>query len=103
MYCARILLLTAPLATALPLTAGAHSWYPNECCSNRDCMAADRIDTDARGDRIVVVGELRIWIPPSLSVRSSPDHRVHICFRVIEGPQEHNFTLPFCLFLPAHS
>jgi hypothetical protein len=66
-------------------------------------MVADRIDVDARGDKVVLVGERRIWIPPSLPVRSSPDGHVHICFGVIEGPEKHIFDLPFCLFLPAQS
>ena len=37
--------------------ARGHSWYPRECCSNRDCMPADRVETDDRGDLRVTVGQ----------------------------------------------
>jgi len=89
----------------IPRMAGAHSWYPKECCSNHDCMLADRIETDARGDRIVIVGDRRILISPSLPVRSSPDGHVHICFGVFAGPDmsAHAVDYVFCLFLPAQS
>lgn len=30
--------------------ASAHSWYPKECCSDQDCMPADRIEVDSHGD-----------------------------------------------------
>jgi hypothetical protein len=98
-------LVVALLATASALPAAAHSWYPKECCSNHDCMMADRIETDARGDRIVIVGDRRIWIPPSLPVRSSPDGHVHICFGVFAGPwlDTHAVDYVFCLFLPTQS
>ena len=83
--------------------ANAHSWYPKECCSNDDCMPVENIETDARGDTIVIVGHHRIKIPRSLRVRSSPDGRSHICFRVVTEPEVDSFTMPLCLFQPALS
>ena len=66
-------------------------------------MPVDHIDTDARGDTIVVVGHHRISIPRSLQVRSSPDGRSHVCFRIVTEPEVGSFTMPFCLFQPAQS
>jgi hypothetical protein len=96
---ARISLLAALLATASTLPAAAHSWYPKECCSNRDCMPADGTSTDVRGDLSVHVGNRRVWVPNGFSVRPSRDDRIHICFHV----DEHNFPMPLCLFLPLQS
>ena len=98
------------LICALLLTIGcappahAHSWYPKECCSNYDCVPADAIFTDDRGGKIVVVGQTQIPIPDGFTARSSPDGRIHVCFRTVVGEQygDLNF-LPLCLFLPAQS
>jgi hypothetical protein len=96
---ARILLSIILLAIGPRFPAHAHSWYPMECCSSNDCMPADAIGTDARGDLVVTVGSLRIWVPHGFAVRSSPDTRAHICFR----KDETNFLMPMCLFVPAGS
>lgn len=79
--------------------ARGHSWYPRECCSNRDCMPADRVETDDRGDLRVTVGKKRIWVPQGFEIRPSRDNRIHICFHV----DEHDFLMPLCLFIPAQS
>jgi hypothetical protein len=98
------ILLAAVIAIAPGPPALAHSWYPKECCSDRDCMPADGIASDARGHRIVLVGARRIWIPNGLAARPSPDGRVHICFRVVAGELDNStFTVPICLFVPAQS
>lgn len=85
---------------ASPSLSSAHSWYPKECCSNQDCMPADRIEVDARGDLRVIVGRLRIWVPRGFAVRPSRDGRIHICFR---EEKDLKFLMPVCLFLPAES
>lgn len=77
--------------------AQAHSWYPKDCCSDRDCMPADAIGSDHRGDRFVMVGQQRIWVPHGFPVRPSQDGRIHICFHL----DDHRFLMPLCLFLPA--
>lgn len=79
--------------------AMAHSWYPKECCSNRDCMPADRVERDARGDMQVAVGQHRIWVPQGFPIRSSLDERIHICFHL----DDHKFLMPLCLFMPPKS
>ena len=103
MNSARILLLTTLLVTALACPVHAHSWYPKECCSDHDCMLADGIDTNAHGDRIVIVGRHRIFIPRSLSARSSPDGRIHICLRLVAATEGDISTTPICLFMPPQS
>jgi hypothetical protein len=97
-------MMAAVLSTGSALEATAHSWYPRECCSNRDCMLADGIISDVRGDRVVLVGTRRIWIPSGFAARPSPDGRIHICFRVVAGELDNStFTMPICLFVPAQS
>ena len=83
--------------------ANAHDWYPKECCSDHDCMPADRVVASNRGGRVVTVGQQRIEVPRGFRVRSSPDHQVHICFRIIADPSEGVFAIPLCLFLPPQS
>lgn len=90
-----ILCLAALVLGAPP--ARAHSWYPPECCSNRDCVPADSIGTDSRGDWVVTVGMVHIWVPQGFTVRPSQDERIHICFRM----DDYNFLMPLCLFMPA--
>lgn len=82
-----------------PTSALAHSWYPEECCSHRDCMPADSMITDARGDLLVTVGNRNVWVPRGFHARPSPDGRIHICFH----EDDYSFTMPLCLFVPAQS
>jgi hypothetical protein len=94
-------LSTIPTVSIAP--AHAHSWYPRECCSGQDCKPADGLEIDARGGKVVVVGHHRIRIPSGFPVRSSPDTRIHICYRHVSWPEEGAFTMPFCVFLPSQS
>lgn len=95
----RILTALGLLVSALPSQVYAHSWYPKECCSNRDCMPADAIERDVRGDWQVRVGRRKIWVPQGFAIRPSRDDRIHICFHL----DDHKFLMPLCLFLPAQS
>lgn len=92
----RVVLIAAVLWSP---AASAHSWYPSECCSNRDCMPADGIEVDVRGDLQVRVGTTRIWIPRGFATRASPDNRMHICYHI----DDFTFAMPLCLFVPAGS
>ena len=96
------ILLVLLLTVGVTWPAGAHSWYPHECCSNQDCVAADAVETDGRGGRTVLVGQLQIPIPHGTMPRPSPDGRVHVCFQSWAADQ---YGLPtfalICLFLPA--
>ena len=99
--------IAPPLACAALLCAqpaSGHQWYPMECCSGRDCMTADQLKIDSRGDRIVMVGSRRIWVSKYLSPRPSPDGRIHICVREVNGELDGAlFPMTICLFLPAES
>jgi hypothetical protein len=70
--------VSAFLLASLPGLALAHSWYPYECCSDRDCFP-------------VPVAEVRVT-PAGYSLqdgtlveyseaRPSPDDKFHICRR----------------------
>ena len=84
--------------------ASAHEWYPKECCSGHDCVQADQVMIDHRGDRIVMLGSRRIWVSKYLSPRPSPDSRVHICVREVNGELDGSlFPMTICLFIPAES
>lgn len=93
-------LIVLAIVAASPSLSSAHSWYPEECCSAQDCMPADGMEVDPRGDLSVIVGPLRVWVPRGFAVRPSPDGRIHICFREEKDP---HFFMPLCLFVPAES
>jgi hypothetical protein len=93
------ILMAAFAALTETSPAYAHSWYPLECCAEGDCMAADRILPGRDGDRFVVAGRLRVWIPRGFVARTSADEKIHIC--IFRG--EFNMPMPRCLFLPPQS
>jgi hypothetical protein len=98
-----ISLSAVALAASLGVPAQAHSWYPKECCSNHDCMPADDNSTDLREGMVLTVRDQQIWVPRGFRVRTSPDDRIHICFRVIAVPEEGVIAIPLCVFLPPQS
>lgn len=100
MKTACLLLLAVVLALDAAFPANAHSWYPEECCSGRDCMAADKMIRDSWGSNVVIVGPYRILIPSDYVPRPSPDGQIHICF-IVDG--EGSIPEFRCLFTPAQS
>ena len=66
-------------------------------------MPADDIVAGEDGRKIVIVGDYRISIPPSLVPRSSADGRTHICFIIIIEEHGVPHVQPVCLFLPVQS
>jgi hypothetical protein len=95
------IVLAAIMVGLTTIPGNSHSWYPKECCSDKDCTSVDRLYTDPNGNRIVKLGRFEIWIPRALIARSSPDGRVHICLGLTATPEGDISTLPICLFLPA--
>lgn len=70
--------------------ARGHSWYPPECCSDKDCapLPANLIPKPlAGGDWLLTTGE----IVPRSKVKWSPDGHYHLC-------QTPHTT--YCLFVP---
>jgi hypothetical protein len=94
-------LLTMVLTLFAACPARAHSWYPHECCSQQDCVAADAVSTDGQGSKSVIVGQVQIPIPDGTRPGLSPDGRVHVCFRTWAGDRDGLPTFMLvCLFLP---
>ncbi len=87
------------VAVVTPQPAGAHAWYPQECCNDQDCFPADDVEMRADGSMIVTVGpnaRFRVTVPPSFPLRPSQDPRVHVCiYRDVLG--RHRIR---CVFVP---
>ncbi|TCR69679.1 hypothetical protein [Bosea sp. BK604] len=76
--------LVALALLSLVSGAAAHSWYPYDCCSDRDCWPMG-VDADARepDPRIVPGGYLThdgIFVAER-DTRPSRDGRFHVCRR----------------------
>jgi hypothetical protein len=88
-------LAAAAAAAALITTAaGAHSWYPHECCHDNDCRPAPceemkdtRYDLTWRG----------VVVFPEPMVRASPDGLCQVCVK--EYPDFVPYV-PLCVFVP---
>lgn len=76
---------------ALPGASVGHSWYPSECCSDRDCAEA-RGEPVAGGYRITAK-DGRSWIFDESAVRRSEDGHYHLC--IMPGAEK-----PLCAFVP---
>jgi hypothetical protein len=69
----------------------AHSWYPHECCSDRDCSAVEptTIKETAEGFHVLPRGDF----VERGKERQSPDGAYHVC-RYPSGKL-------ICLFVPS--
>lgn len=97
------------LSLALALAAGApetraHSWYPHDCCSDRDCWPMGE-DRDAKEpEPTIVPGGYRthdgIFVPES-QTRPSKDGRFHVCrYGGVPGASVISTSKGICLFVP---
>ena len=98
------------LSLALAIAAGApeakaHSWYPLECCSERDCWAMGT-DSDAKEpEPTMVPGGYRTrdghFVPES-DTRIARDGRYHVCrySGALTGSVIKPAGRPTCLFVP---
>ncbi|MFO7298303.1 MAG: hypothetical protein DIU63_13320 [Proteobacteria bacterium] len=85
------------LAT-VPLTVStAHSWYPIECCSGRDCMRVDRVEHMPDGAMLMFAGNIRVRVPKGFTQRPSRDNDTHVCVR----ENGDGTYVPRCVFVPA--
>lgn len=93
----RLALLAAALAALLaycaPPPATAHSWYPPECCSDKDCfpIAYDELEPVPGG---YLYTPRNLFFPAS-KVRDSKDKYLHVCI----GTYDFNMGKPLCAFV----
>jgi hypothetical protein len=91
--------LAVPLTLIMPAPAGAHDWYPIECCSGYDCAPVDQAELQ-EGDTLVVTSKHGTGIvPAAMTRRESKDHRMHVCMRKSWDGQ----MRVICVFLPPPS
>lgn len=104
-----VLIIIASLALAsTSIPVGAHvyadedgatvSWYPAECCHERDCRPVTSIKVAPHGLWMTTVDGLTILIGHAEKRRPSRDMRWHICI----GPDDIDMQV-FCIFEPANS
>ena len=69
----------------------AHSWYPNECCADKDChpVPCEEISEDENGAM-----HWKYLIFEGSQIRASPDHECHVCHLLEEGRP----VTPICIF-----
>lgn len=102
--CALIVMAVVGLRAWLP-PASAHSWYPNDCCSDSDCWPMGR-DDDAREPEPAIVpgGYLTHdgFFVDERDTRPSSDGRFHVCRSggFLSGPVLAPLERPLCLFVP---
>ena len=84
----------------------AHSWYPYDCCSDRDCWPMGE-DSDAREpDPVAVPGGYRTHdglFVAERDTRVSRDGRFHVCRYggALNGSVITPSQRPVCLFVPS--
>jgi hypothetical protein len=84
--------------------AQAHDWYPAECCNGNDCAPVEsvgRLVPAGRGEPqwIVTSKHGTAKVPDNLSIRTSPDARMHAC--MVYDP--FGDLVVICLFMPPQS
>ena len=62
-------------------TAQAHSWYPSECCHDRDCAEVIALTRLADGRVRIETAIGFATVPAGFATRPSPDGRPHACLR----------------------
>lgn len=75
----------------LALLLLAHSWYPRECCSDRDCKPVPCSELREEG-RYMVYKKYQVSLE---KVRVSQDELCHVC--------EGTTGAIFCVFVPRNS
>jgi len=68
-----------------------HSWYPNECCADKDChpVPCDEISEGENGAM-----HWKNLIFEGGQIRTSPDGECHVCHLLHEGRP----VIPICIF-----
>jgi hypothetical protein len=102
-------LVAASTAIAVPANPHTHvepdgravSWYPKECCHDKDCRPVASIKPAPNGFWMTTVDGLTVLIGSSDERRPSLDSRWHICI----GPGEMHDAGPqiLCVFEPSNT
>jgi hypothetical protein len=68
------------LLAYLTVPAPAHSWYPEDCCSDKDCFRVVKIDqAGAQGRLMMLENNQQVLVPPDQVFRRSQDGSYHLC------------------------
>jgi hypothetical protein len=90
---------TRTIAAAMMLigvtTAEGHSWYPKECCHDKDCHPVPCAEIHLEPDGYVRVG--RVYFPPNM-IHESRDSYCHICTSFPNADMLNQ--IPQCVFVP---
>ncbi len=85
-------LMVIAIVLAISGQAGAHSWYPKDCCHDEDCAPVVKIEYLKDGYmRVTTENGRSALFHRLLPKRPSKDNRVHACIYAGE---------PMCLFVP---
>lgn len=91
-----------PMTVLLLLSAigaHAHSWYPQVCCNDKDCLLVDKVDSLPDGAELFHAGSITVIVPKHFKRMPSQDSHVHLCYyRVFSGEYR-----PRCVFVPGDS
>lgn len=80
--------------------AGAHSWYPWECCHEMDCAPVDLVQSAPELDGVIVTSKVgTALVPTSFPKRMSKDSRMHVCLR----KDASGAMKVICVFIPPES
>jgi hypothetical protein len=75
------------------------SWYPMECCHDRDCLPVASIRQTPQGVWMTTVDGQTVLVSPAQHRRPSRDMRWHICL----GKDAYETTIIHCLFEPPNT
>jgi hypothetical protein len=87
---------TALLFLAVAAPAGAHEWYPIECCSGYDCAPVEQTKISDGAELVVTSKHGTGVVPATMLRRESKDNRMHVCMR----PSSDGQMRVICVFLP---
>jgi hypothetical protein len=59
--------------------AKTHSWYENECCSEKDCSEVIDKQEDGHGNLIITSKNGTVLVAPEFPRKPSQDEKEHIC------------------------
>ena len=65
----------------LPSAVSSHEWYPQQCCSNKDCYPVPCEKIHSQGDKWEYYGQTI----DKFKTQLSPDGACHICVNPLIG------------------